>query len=320
MKVWRGFTLIFWTLLLYLCFVVMLLHYSLQGSVLKPDIIKQRLATGNTYDLLRDITLTDRITSVLHERYPGSTLISDPMLKAAVEDAFPRAEVQKRVEPVIDVFYQWLDSKRPDITFEIGISDRLEPFYKALEPRLGQKIASLPACASYSSSPEDALLKGGCLSAYMTAAEATQAAMSLIREEGSPIGTTITAETVALPQAGLGPLRQVPTYLNYLWALYYLMTVVAGLVSIFLLITRRQLGMITIGIAAILAGITMWIVQQMVTAYQPSAEAVLQALQKVFIPPFVETLGAYSFAAVGGGALLVIAALGWRHIGKRRHG
>lgn len=321
MRVWHGFTLIFWTVLLYVCFIVILLHYSVQGSVLNPGVIKQRIATGDTYDLIRDAALTDRVASTLSERYPGSTLIDRAMLKGAVEETFPKAEVQKRVEPVIDVFYQWLDSKRPDITFEVAISDRLEQFYRALETRLSQKIASLPTCTSYTYPPEEAILQQGCLPTYVTATEATQSAMGVIRGEDSPISATITAETITIPSDQLGPIKQIPTYLNYLWALNYLMLGIAALTAVFLLVTRRLHGVIALGVAALLAGITMWIAQQTITTtVKPSSEAIIQSLQNVFIPPLTALMATYGLIAAGLGALLVLLGLGWRRWRKRRHG
>lgn len=321
MRVWHGITLILWTVLLYICFVVILLHYSLQGSVLKPDVIKERIATGSTYDLIRDAVLTDRITATLSERYPGSTLIDTAMLESAVAETFPKAEVQKRVEPVIDVFYQWLDSKRPDITFEMPVGDRLGLFYGALETRLSKKIASLPTCASYTYPPEDALLQQGCLPAYLTAAEATQAVMSVIRSEDSPISAPITAETITIPNDQLGPLKQLPTYLNYLWALNYFMLGVAVLTTAFLLVARRFHGVLALAVAAVTSGLTAWIAGQTITTtVRPSGERIVTALQDVFIPPLTTQMRTYGLAMLSIGLLIGLLAIGWHRWRKPRRG
>lgn len=321
MRVWHGFTLILWTILLSICFIVIMLHYSLQGSVLKPELIKERVASGNTYDLIRDAALTDRIASALSEQYPSNSLIDTAMLGDTVAETFPKAEVQKRVEPVIDVFYEWLDSKRPDITFEVPVNDRLELFYGTLEARLSKKIASLPDCPTYTYPPEDAILQQGCLPAYLTAAEATQAAMTVVRGEDSPIGATITAETVTIPSEQLGPLKQLPTYLNYLWALHYFMLGVAVLTVAFLLIARRLHGVLAIAAATVVAGLTTWIAGQTITATdRPSSDALVAALQHVFIPPFTSLMATYSLIMLGIGVLIGLLALGWRHWRKQGRG
>lgn len=320
MKVWHGFTLVLWTILLQVCFTIVLLHFALQGSVLDSTLIKERVASSNAYDIVRDVALTDRVTASLEARYPDNQLLDKTMIADAMQQAFPRAEIQKRAEPVIDVVYEWLDSKRPDITFEVPIDDRHEQFYTALETSIGKKLATLPTCTTYRYSIEDSLLQDGCLPSSISTADATQAIMGLVRSQGSPIGGSITAETVSIPTEQLRPLKQVLTYLNYFWALNYLLLGIAVLAILFLLIVRRFHGVVAIGIATLLAGLSVWMIQGIITtAVKPQSDPFIGVLQNIFIPAFTSLASHYSFLVIGGGVVIISLAAAWSYWRRRRH-
>jgi hypothetical protein len=312
MKVWRGFTLVFWTVILALSLTVVLFHYSLQGSVLNSQAVKQSLASHGVYDALLGTVVTDKIMGTVTERYPSNKLVDAAMVRSSLTEALPSAELKSRLEPVIDVVYQWLDSKRPDIAFEIPVAGFENQFYRALEVRLGNKIATLPPCGDYRYPPEDALLHDLCLPAYITAPDATQAVMGSIRSSDFPLGTNITTETFAASGAQFKPLKPVPTYLNYLWALNYVMIGIATLVTLFLLITRRSHGVLAIGVATIASGILLWLIQNLVkTRYNVQANDVLALLNNAVVPLFKTLASRYVLIAITVGAILVVLASLW---------
>jgi len=103
--------------------------------------------------------------------------------------------------------------------------------------------------------------------------------------------------------------------------LNYFMLGIAALTVAFLLIVRRAHGVIVIGTAGLLAGITVWVAQQIIaTTVKPSGETIGQALQNVFIPPLIALMTTYSLIAAGVGVLLLVLVVGWHRWRKQRRG
>lgn len=321
MRVWHGFTLVFWTVLLQLCFLVIMLHYTLQGSVLNAGVVKKQLETTKSYDIIRDATITNQVVTNAEQRYPGNSLIDVPLIKSAAAEAFPTGELQKRLDPAIDVFYQWLDSKRPDLTLEIPVADRTEAFYRALESRISQKVATLPICSTYYYNPSDAVTGGACRPSSITAEAATKLVMTEVRNDQAPLSSSARTDAVVIPAEQFRAIKSLPTYLNYLWALNYLMLGIAAIVTLYLLLARRFHGLMAIGAAALIAGAAFWILQGTVaTTIKPSADTLIATIQNVLLPPFTSLASYYSLLAIISGAVTLGLGGGWYYWKRKRRG
>ncbi len=321
MKVWRGFTLTLWVILLTLCTSAFLIYQAAQQSFLNLDTIKTQLAKGSFYDSLRDELLTSQIQTTFKEQYPSNKLVDASLIKASLQASVSKQDVQRRIEPVITSVYRWMDSKEPDINFSISLQDKKDSFYKALETQLQKKIATLPDCDSYAYPPEEALLSDLCLPGYVTAGEATQAVMGSLRAGEFPVAS-VSQDTFSLGEAtSTGPLRNVPTYLNILWVLNLVSIAVGLFLIIILLSTRKMVGVIAVGVSFLLAGIVVWTVSvPLLHTQMPEIGVLTQtitSLKNSLLPSFSSHLsrfGLYS-ALVG---LLLVAVAGaykWRQRG-----
>lgn len=323
MKVWRGFTLTVWVIVLTLMAGFFMQYRALQTSVLDAQTVKTELAKSGIYEELRDTILLDKLTTNAAERYPGSSTIVDaPLLRSVLSEALPADEVKKRVEPAVDALYRWLDSKEPEISFSIDLSDRTEVFYRALEVQLGKKVAALPSCGDYRYPPEDAVLVDGCLPVYVTAEEATAAAMATVKSSELPIGNTLTPETFTVPKEQIGGLKQIPTYLNYLWVLNFVAVAIFALISILLLVTRKAVGLVAIGVSLVMASLSVWLTIPLVKSFKtPTADGVMSLVSSLtgsFINAFVTASSRYALIGFLIGLTLIGLAGGWRWWRKRR--
>lgn len=322
MKVWRGFTLTVWVILLTLLAAFFMQYRALQTTVLDAKNVKAQLVQSGTYEKLRDTLLLDKLTTGVAERYPNETLIARPLLQKALTDALPASEVQKRFEPAVDALYRWLDSKEPEISFSVDLSDRVEVFYRSLEVQLSDKIASLPSCGDYRYPPENAILVDKCLPLYATAPEATTAAMSAVRSTELPNGNTLSAESFAVPATQKGSLAQIPTYLNYLWVLNWVAIALFVLISLLLLVSRRALGFIAVGVSLIAASLSVWLTLPIVRGLKitepDGVMSLVSGLTSTFINAFTAASARYGLVSFLIGLTLILGAWGWRFWQRKR--
>jgi hypothetical protein len=321
MKVWRGFTLTIWVALLAACTAFALLYYALNTTVLNADKTKERLVSSKAYDTIRDTLLVNQVVNSLSEQYPDNRLIDRPMISEILAAALPRETLAKRLDPAVSNIYRWLDSKEEDISFSITVVDKKDTFYQALEPRLAAKLTAIDSCGDYRYPPEEAVLKDLCLPVYVTAKEATQAAMGSIRAGDFPLGDTITEETLLGPKADRGAFRELPTYLNILWTLNLVALAVGGVLALFLAITRKSTGFIAAGIGLIVGGVAAWIAGPVITSLVSTvsqSSPLTKALLDVFVAPFTASVTSGALLTILGGGALVGLAFAWRWYRGRR--
>ncbi len=318
MKVWRGFTLVLWVSLLTLCLSVFLYNLAVQSTILNASTAKTQLAKSGFYTSIRDDVLAGRVMDAVNERFPGNKLIDKPFIQSILPSVFTKDELQRRIEPVIDTTYRWLDSKEPEVTFSVTIQDKKDAFYKALEPALQKKITALPECSDYAYPPEEAILNDLCRPDYVTASEATQAAMGSLRVGESPLGSTLTQDSFTLGSNATQALGRIPTYLNFLWVLNLIAIAVGLFAIIMLLIARRLTGVIAIGCSLLLAGIAVWAISSAVTTvtmpdlgvFSSVAESVSDAL----LPKLGSVATRYGFISALSGLVItgVAGFIKWR--------
>lgn len=323
MKVWRGFTLTVWVILLMLLASFALQYRAIQTTVLDSGTAKAQLVKTGAYEQLRDTLLLEKLRTLVQERYPENTIVDSPMLRTILAETLPRDEMERRFEPAVDAFYRWIDSKEPEINFSIDLSDKTSLFYRALEVQLGKKLATLPSCGDYRYPPEEAVLVDKCIPVYVSVLEATSAAMSILRSDELPIGNTVTPETFALPTGQSSVLKQLPTYLNYLWVLNYVAIALFALIALLVIVSRRSLGILAVGVSIIGSALLLWLTQSIIRNLVPhQAEGVfafLSELTKALLTAFTATSTQYALVCLLIGTLLAAGAVGWRWWRKGRH-
>ena len=322
MKVWRGFTLTIWVVTLTLLAAFVMQYRALQTTVLDSSTAKAQLAASGAYEKLRDTVLLERLRAVVQERYPENTLVDDAMLRSILAETLPNGEMQRRFEPAVDAFYRWADSKEPEIDFAVDLSDKVGVFYRVLEVQLGKKLATLPSCGDYRYPPEEAILVDKCIPVYISVTEATAAAMDTLKTTELPIGNTITPETFALTGNGSPALKQLPTYLNYLWVLNYVAITLFGLVALLLVATRRSLGVLAVGVSLIGASVAVWFTQPIIRSLIPDqTQGIFAAVSEAtgaLVTAFTTTGTRYALYSLLGGIVLTVSASGWRWWRRRR--
>lgn len=314
MKIWRGVTLALWIALISACTSIVLYNHAAQNSILNPTKSKQWLATSQVYDNLRDSVITDMIIGQVNEAYPYNKLLNQSIIQATLADTFSRQELQKRAEPAIDSIYGWLDSRRSQISFSIPINDKLDAFYQSLEKHLGEKITKLPACSTNHYPPEEALLEKQCRPPYITPKEVTQAVMSNIRANQLDI-EVITPDTLHLSTA-TSPLGNTPTYISYMWALNMLSIAILLFSIVFVLWSRRTVGVIAIGVSLVLAGIVIMLVQLYVAHLPPENTShyatLVREVKNTLMPHLSEAVTRRALTSIVVGAICIAAATTWR--------
>jgi len=313
MNVWRGFTLICWTLLLAAGLSLVIIYYSLSTTVLDRDKAKSWLAESSVYETLRDTVATDQVMNVLDQKYPGNKLLDRQLVSSALKETLPKADLVKRLEPTVDKVYAWLDSKQPELSISIPLADREKQFYRSSEVHLERKIAALPSCGDYRYPPEEAVLNDLCLPEYVTASEATQAAMGGLRSGGFPLGESISTDTFAgLADVQRGA-KQIPTFLNYLWAGYLLAAGIAAVVAVWLLASRRVVGLIAVGVAMVIAGIVVWFAQAAIAgSLDGNLPAVAQALRDALLPKMLTKTALLAMVSIIIGLVIIALAGAWK--------
>jgi hypothetical protein len=323
MNVWRGITLTLWTVVLTILAAFVMQYHAFQSTALDAQQVKTELKNGGAYERLRDTYLRDTARTLLEAKYPDNKLIDDALITSVLQETLPNQELGVRLDPVVDATYRWLDSKEPEILFAIDLSDREEMFYRSLEVQLGKKIAELPSCGDYRYPPEEAVLIDRCIPVYTSDDEVTTAIVEGVKIEGSPLSDPITPETITLPQTYRATLKQIPTYLNYLWVLNVIALILLGLIAVFLIASRRLLGLVALGISLILAGATVLLTTPMIAAIKaPATDGVsglLQSLIDAFIPSYVASSTQYGLIALGAGALIVTLTALWKWRGRIFH-
>lgn len=320
MKVWRGFTLTIWVALLAACTAFALLYHALSATVLDADKTKERLANSQAYDTIRDTLLVNRVVDGLSEQYPGNKLVDRSMISEILAAVLPRQTLAERLDPAVSNLYRWLDSKEEEVSFSISVTDKKDSFYRALEPRLAAKLTAIDSCGDYRYPPEEAVLKDVCLPIYVTAKEATQAAMGSIRAGDFPLGDTITEETLLGPKSDRGAFRELPTYLNILWTLNLVALALGVMTALFLAITRKSTGLIAVGTGLMIGALTAWIAGPVLASLANAAaesSPLTRVLVDVFVAPFTASVTTAALLTILGGGAVTGLALAWRwHRGR----
>lgn len=321
MNVWRGFTLTVWIVVMTLLAAFVMHYHAFQSTALDGKQVKSELKKSGVYENIRDTFLRDNVLSSLTSKYPDNKLLDQELVTSVLAETLPSSVLAEQLDPVVDATYRWLDSKEPEILFSVDVSNREQVLYRSLEVQLGKKVAALPSCGDYRYPPENAVLNDRCIPVYTSDEEVTELISNAVRQEGTPLGDPITSEAFTVPQEQKAFLKQIPTYLNYLWVINVVALIILGLLSLFVIASRRLTGVIAIGVSLIVAGTIVLVSAPIIGRISaPSPDGVSGLLQKVidsYAPAFVSLSTSYGFLAIASGAGIVTLSALW--IWRRRN-
>lgn len=321
MLVWRGFTLTLWVALLATCGAFILLYHALSTTVLDVRSTKSLLANSKAYDTVRDTVLVNQVMAGITEQYPANKLVDTAMVGDVMKVVLPSEVLAQRFDPAVTNIYRWLDSKEEDIAFSVTVVDKKDSFYRVLEERVAAKLTAIDSCGDYRYPPEEAVLQDLCLPVYVSAKEATQATMGSIRAGDFPLSETLTQESLFGTKADRGKFNELPTYLNILWTLNLVALAVFVVAALFVVISRKSLGFIALGVSLVIAGIATWLIGPVVVALTTAASQsspVARAVTDVLITPFTVTTTNSALLTILGGIAITALAFVWRWQ-RRRH-
>jgi len=236
---------------------------TINDTVLNRTETKTWLAASGTYDRLLPAVLAHDSTAQQQIATVGAPTLQQATQNALVQ-TFPTSFVQQSSERVLDGVYNWLDSKQPNIQFEINTTTYKEGFIKNLTLQLEPALTALPRCTSLAqfntSNPS-------CLPPGTTAAQAAETMATTAAHEAliftQPITTdnynkfvTTTANETGQPTPAQ-PSQQVPRAVSIMrqWLLWLpFIALASGLLMV--LLSQHKLkagkhlaGRLTVGLA-----------------------------------------------------------------------
>lgn len=183
-----------------------------------------------------------------------SHLLTKETITKAYNQAVPDSALEPKLDPAIEATRAWLDSKSSSIDFVIDTSDISKDFKDSLTTEVSKNLAKLPTC-NYDNTLSDAEY-ARCKSPYIATSEIKETITDNLDSNPALQLSSITTETFSIPEATLKLTRNIPDYINMLYALSLLTTGVAAIIILRLIIRHKLNGFITVGcICLALAGI-----------------------------------------------------------------
>jgi len=318
MKVWRVITLCLWGIFLTGFIVVSSFYFLLNFSILNQAKMKQALAANNFYQSLRDEQIIPALIAKTSITPTEAGVLPRKDITAALKQVFPAARVETMSNSVIDVIYQWLDKKRPDMSFTIDLSQEKQQLINVLSTTIDQNAEKLPDCESGQDVADDPTLLT-CLPPFVQASDVATAAKEEMKRVIDQTEASLTNEDVALTNRTIGDIRNVPDYLSYLWTLNLITLPLAALSTLYLILRRKGGGLIVVGGALAITGILAIIgyaVTQSRLLYWPGAtfDTLLTAARSLVRPMLL----LFGGIGIGVGVLLIALGIVWVYQ-RRKH-
>ena len=296
-----------WGILLAISIVISCLYLAIAQTFLTTDGLTTIVSKAGLAETVKnDILLPRVLQNTRGSNY--SALLDDATVTAAFNETVTVEALNKKMTPAIDSIQQWLNSKEPDISFSITMSDLSDKFAASLSEKVNKKIASLPLCTSKNTLAEAE--SGGCRVPYLTQAAFTEKINEAIkRDTALKDNSTLTVEDMHMSADSMHLDASLPDYLNLTYATSIVAAGIALLISLWLLVKHRLAGIVTIGSAAILAGITLYIGSAVGApiAASVSSDELVQHVVRTGSTLFSAALQKEAFLLVLGGVILALA-------------
>lgn len=320
MKVLAGIRLGLWAIVLGLCIVIGGLYLTVSQTLLQPRELQSWTTEANLGKTIREKVITPRVAAALENTQPEEfSLVTRDMITKSLDQALPDDTLNARLTPATTALSDWLDKKTSDITYSIPSKDLRESFFDHLGANLDQKIASLPKC-TFNSTYDD-IQHAKCFYSEGITSQVKVAVLEAA-EKGSRemLGDTISSDSVPLVPT-TGPSANIPDSLNLLGAAALVAGAILAIGSLWLLIAKRSLGVITLGAAALIGGgglLATWqILQQRIGGV--AIDPLYQPLVTTAIDAMTKKGNGYALLSILTGGLLIIIGLGLFTFFRRRN-
>lgn len=257
MNIFKGIRLGIWCIILTACLSVALLYVAVSQAFLSLASLKTIVETSNLSETVRSEILLPKILQTTRSSNYAA-LLDDKTVTDAFNKAVSQDTLNKKLEPAIESLEQWLNSKEPTVDFTVDMSDISHSFADSLAAEVAKKYDNLPAC-TYKNTSRD-FETGVCSSWLLSKEKLTEKIKELVKNDSSlQENTTLTPDSVSLLSSIQRVGNDLPTYLNIFYALAIVSAGLAALISLWLLLKHRLLGVITLGISGLLTGVVLFV-------------------------------------------------------------
>ncbi len=317
MKVWQGIGTTILAILLGVFLAVSATYFILDRSILNAAQTKKALESTKIYETIRNNQFIPQLTEDISSQVTYNGALTKTDVIDSLREAFPQSTITSSTNTVVDAAYQWLNKKSPDISFSILVTDEKALFISKIDEKVTKNLEKLPVCRTLAQI-EEASDNLQCIPPTSSDAVIHDAIMEEVTNNVNGIDDAITPETLGLSNAQLGNYRNLPDYLSYLWTLNLITLPFAGLIALYLIIKRRGLGLLVIGIVLLLLSISCIIAgQQLMSISLPNDAATRQFLitERNLVGDQLRLLAMW-----GGIASIIFGAGGifWMNRAKRR--
>lgn len=309
MNVFRLIRRALWSIMMALCIVVACVYLAFSQVFLAPGglakIVKQSSLASNVRN---DIILPQILSLTKSSQYAG--LLDDKTVTDSFNAAVSDDTINNKLTPAIESVSSWLNSKEPDVTFSVSMSDLSSSFADQLSNRVSTKIATLPTC-TYRNTQADAE-NGVCRSPLLTSQAVSKEINDTIKNNPA-LGQSVAVTPESFPALSSKSANNsnLPSYLNMLYSLSLVSAGLIVLVGIWLLFKHRLGGIVTLGAACIMAAIGLFVVAQTLShfAAQPSSDSLMHNFIVVAIQSLRTVLDQQiQWLALGGIIAVVLAS------------
>lgn len=311
MKVWQGIGTTILAILLGVFLAVSATWFVLDRSVLDETQTKKALETAKIYESIRANNVIPKLTDDISREITYTGALTKTDVIDSLREAFPQKTVTEATNTVVDSTYQWLNKKSPDISFSILVTDEKQIFIAKIDEKVTKNLEKLSVCRTLAQI-EDAAETLQCIPPNSSDVVIHDAVMEEVTNKVSAVDDAITPETLGVSTAQLGNYRNLPDYVSYLWTLNLITLPLAALITLYLIIKRRAIGLIVVGVVLLLVAIACIVAgQQLMNIPEPADAAARQFLviERNLMGDQLRFL-----ATVGGaaGATMVIGGIFWR--------
>ena len=311
MKVWQGIGTTILAILLGVFLAVSATWFVLDRSILDKGKTKQALETAKIYETIRANNVIPKLTDDISKEITYTGALTKTDVIDSLREAFPQKVVTEATNTVVDSTYQWLNKKSPDISFSILVTDEKALFVNKIDEKVTSNLEKLSVCRTLAQI-EDAAETLQCIPPNSSDVVIHDAVMEEVTNQVNAVDDAVTPETLGVSTAQLGDYRNLPDYVSYLWTLNLITLPLAGIVTLYLIIKRRAIGLIVVGVVLLIVSIACIIAgQQLMNIPMPTDAAARQffVIERGLAGDQLRLL-----ATIGGavGAAMIIGGVIWR--------
>lgn len=319
MNTFKVIRLSIWSILLAVCAGASLLYLAISSTLLTQQGLEKIVKESKLAETVREEVLLPKILQTT-KGSDYASLLDEKTVTNAFNQAVPADKLNEKLAPATAAMQRWLDSKEPELVFQIDMSELSDDFAARLSENVDAKLASLPKCTRQNSLADAET--GICQSSLVSKEALTNKISELIQTDATlKENLVLTPDSVGLSAATQGSAGDFPTYLNMYYAFAIITAGLVGMIALWLLFKHRLAGIVALGGAGLLVGIGLFISATVIStsAGTFSSDTYLQLVARTGTTLLESTLQTYALIATGIGFGLVIIGTISLILLSRRH-